>query len=86
MTFSKDIYEGTSGQDGGLGRDTLPPGGTTRIITTTLKTKNTQNCQKIELYGSLTSKDLKKPYSSIWVGGVEMGGQSGEDMVCVMEK
>ena len=30
----------------------------------------TQNCQKIELYGSPTTKDLKKPYSSRWVGGV----------------
>ena len=29
-----------------------------------LKTNNTQNCQKIELHGSLTTKDLKKPHSS----------------------
>ena len=28
-----------------------------------LKTNNTQNCQKIELYGSVTTKDLKKPQS-----------------------
>ena len=27
-----------------------------------LKTNNTQNCQKIELYGSLTTKDLEKPH------------------------
>ena len=33
-----------------------------------LKTVNTQNCQKIELYGILTTKDLKKPYSYKWVG------------------
>ena len=32
-----------------------------------LKTSNTQNCQKIKLYGSLTAKDLKKPHSSRWV-------------------
>ena len=28
-----------------------------------------QNCQKIELYGSLTTKELKKPHSSTQVGG-----------------
>ena len=28
--------------------------------TTNLKTKNNQNCQKIELHGSLTTKELKK--------------------------
>ena len=37
-----------------------------------LKTNNTQNYQKIELYGSPTTKDLKKPHSFRWVGGVEM--------------
>ena len=31
----------------------------------------TQICQKIELYGSLTTKDLKKPHSSRQVGGEE---------------
>ena len=41
-----------------------PPGTTIRWITTNFKKKDTQNCQKIELYGSLTTKDLKKPYSS----------------------
>ena len=35
--------------------------------------KNNQNCQKIELYGSLTTKVLKKKYSSRLVGGAEMG-------------
>ena len=35
------------------------------------KTNITQNHQKIELYGSLTIKDLKKPYSSRRVGEVE---------------
>ena len=38
-----------------------------------LKTNNTQNSQKIELYGSLTTKDLKKPHLSRWVGGAETG-------------
>ena len=37
-----------------------------------LKTNNAQNCQKIELYGSLTAKDLKKPHSSGGIGGAEM--------------
>ena len=33
------------------------------------KNKNNQNCQKIELYGSLTIRDLKKKDSSKLVGG-----------------
>ena len=37
-----------------------------------LKANDSQNHQKIELYGSLTTKDLKKPNSSRQVGGVEM--------------
>ena len=36
-----------------------------------LKTNNTENCQKIELYGSLTTKGLNKPQSSRWVGEAE---------------
>ena len=36
---------------------------TKRRITTSSKTKNNKNCQKIELYGSPTTKELKK-YSS----------------------
>ena len=50
----------------------MPPHTTTRRITTNLKTNNTQNCQKIELYESMTTNDLKKPHSSRLVGGVEM--------------
>ena len=41
--------------------------------------KNTQNCQKIELYGIPTTKDLKKLYSSRQVGGAETRSQGGED-------
>ena len=37
------------------------------------KNKNNQNCQKIELYGSPTTKEIKKKHSSRPVGGVEMG-------------
>ena len=52
---------------------------TTKIRTTTnLKTKNNQNCQKIELYGGPTTKELKKKHSSRPVGRAEMGSQGGE--------
>ena len=33
---------------------------------------NNKNCQKSELYGSLTTKDLKKPHSSRQVGGEKL--------------
>ena len=68
---------GTSGQDRGVvRRHTVPPCTTKRMATTDLKNKN---CQKIELYGSLTTKQLKKKHSSGWVGGAETGSQGGED-------
>ena len=41
--------------DGGIGRYALLPH-TTKRRTTNLKTKNNQNCQKIELYGSPTPR------------------------------
>ena len=44
-----------------------------------LKQKNNQNCQKIKLYGSLTTKELKKKHSSRLIGGMERGSQGGED-------
>ena len=50
---------GTSGQGGGVGRQASPPH-TTIKITTNLKTKYNHSFQKTELYGSLTTKDLKK--------------------------
>ena len=43
--------------------------------TKNLKTKNNQNCQKIKLYGSLTTKELKKKHSFRPVGGAEMGSR-----------
>ena len=43
-----------------------------------LKINNIQNCQKIKLYGSPTSKDLKKPHSSRRVGGAEKWSQGEE--------
>ena len=51
-----------------------------RRTTTNLKTKDNQNCQKTELYGSQTTKELKKKHSSRLVGGVDMGswGRGGK--------
>ena len=46
---------------------------TNKRTTTNLKTKNNQNCQKIELYGSLTTKEIKKKHLSRLVGGVKPG-------------
>ena len=57
----------------------MTPATTKRRTTTNLKTKNNQNCQKIELYGRLANKELKKEHSFIQVGGVEMGSQGTED-------
>ena len=57
----------------------MPPHTTKRRTTTNLKTKNNQNRQKIELYGSLTTKELKKKHSSRAVGGVETGSRGRED-------
>ena len=52
-----------------------------------LKTNTTQNCQKIELYGSLTTKDLKKPHSSRRVGGQIRGvGWRGKETWCGAER
>ena len=49
----------------------MPPHTTKRRTTTNLKTKNNQNCQKIKVYGSLTTKEIKKKHSSRPVEGVE---------------
>ena len=45
-------HEPSSGQDGGIGRHTSPPCTIMRKITNDLKTKNTQNFQKIKLWKS----------------------------------
>ena len=45
------------------------------------KTKNNQNCQKIKLYGSLTTKEFKKKHSSSLVGRAETGSWGREDNV-----
>ena len=44
-----------------------------------LKTKTSQNRQKIEQYGSPTTKELKKKHLSILIGGAEMGSQGEKD-------
>ena len=54
------IYLGSSGQDGGVGRNPSLPHTTKRRITTNLKTIKTQKCQKIKLHGTLITKELKK--------------------------
>ena len=70
----------TSGQDGGVGRYTVPPRTTKRRMTATnLKRKTNQNCQNIELYGSLTAKELKEKYSSRPVGGARMASWGGKN-------
>ena len=69
------LVGGISGQDGSVGRHTVPPH-TTKRRTTNLKTKNNQNCQNIELYGSQTTKELKKKHSFRPLGGAEMGSRS----------
>ena len=70
----------TSGQDGGIGRYTLPPCTTRRRTTKNLKTKNNQNCQKIKLYGGPTTKEFKKTHSARPVGGAERGSCGEEDL------
>ena len=59
----------------------MPPRTTIRRFTTNLKTKYNLNCQIVELYGSLTTENLKKKYSSRQVEGVETGGWGREDAV-----
>ena len=62
------MSKGTFGQDGSIGRYTELPYTTKRRTTTNLKTNNNQNCEKIELYRSQTTKELKK-HSYRLVGG-----------------
>ena len=57
----------------------MPPHTTKRKITTNLKTKNNQNCQKIKLYRSPTTNELKKKHSSGLVGRTEMSSRSRVD-------
>ena len=54
----------------------MPRHTTKNRTTKNLKRKNNQNCQKIELYASLTTRELKKKHSFRPVGGAEMGSQA----------
>ena len=66
----------TFSQDGGVGRYTSLFHTTKRRTTINFKTKNYQNCQKIELYGTLTTKKLKKKHSPrLRRGGDQQQGQ-----------
>ena len=56
---------------GGIDRYTLPPHTIKRRTTTNFRRKNNHNCQKTELYGSPTTKELKKKHSSRLVGGAK---------------
>ena len=66
---------GTSSQDGHVGRYTVPPCTTKRRTTTNLKTKNNWNWQKIKLYETLITKELKKKHSFRQVGRAERSSQ-----------
>ena len=57
----------------------MHPCTTKKRTATNLKTKNNQNCQKIELYVSPTTKKLKKKHSFRPEGGEETVSQGGED-------
>ena len=72
--FLKAVCRGAraSGQGGDIRTCTACPRTTKRRITTNLNTNNNQNCQKIKLYGSPTTKELKKSHSPNQVGGEEM--------------
>ena len=78
MYSSKNKSE-SFGQDGDIGRYASLPRKTKKRITN-LKTKNNQNCQKIKLYGSSTTKELKKKHPSRLVGGVETGSHGRKDV------
>ena len=59
LLLSLKLNDQTSSQDGGIGRYTLPPHtNNQKKDNNKFKNKNNQNCQEIELYGSLTTKEL----------------------------
>ncbi|KAF6114519.1 hypothetical protein HJG60_010500 [Phyllostomus discolor] len=66
-----EVKDQASGQGGGIGKHNLTPHTTKQKIKLNYKTTTTQNRQRIELYGSLTIKELKQSPSSRQVGGTE---------------
>ena len=75
MNNNKKKEKTTSSQDGGIDEYTLLSCTNKRRTTTNLKTKNNQNCQKIKVYGSPTTKELKKKHPFRPLGRAEMGSQ-----------
>ena len=65
----------TSSQDVGVGIQHCASSHSQRKDSNNLKTNN-QNWQKIELYGSPTTKEIKKKQPSRLVGGAEMGSRA----------
>ena len=60
-------------QDGGVARNALLLHTTKRKITANLKMIKNQNCQKIKLHGTLTTKELKKHSSGRRGGNRQLG-------------
>ena len=58
-------------QDGGMAKCSLPPCTTRAKLQWKYRTAITKNHQKTEPYGSLITKELKKPHSSRWGGGTQ---------------
>ena len=77
MLAIKEMQIRTSSQDGGIGKHTVTLR-TTKRRTTNLKTKKQPELPKIELYGSLTTKELKKKQLTRPVGGAETGSWGKE--------
>ena len=72
--YFKTFLIETSGQNGGIGRLASPPHRAMRRITTNLKTKNSQNCQK--------NQTLWKSDNQEFIGTfMQMGRRGGEDVV-----
>ena len=69
---------GTSSQGGGIGRYFASLYNQEKD-NNKFKNKHNQNCQKIELYRSPTTKELKKKHSSRLIGGADTGSQGRED-------
>ena len=61
----------TSGKGRGVCKHGSPTCTTTAKLQLNYRTNITQKCQEIELYGSMTTKELKKPHSSRQVGDAE---------------
>ena len=70
-TLKKLLSFGTSGQDGGIGNMLLLLTQLQKKLHLDYKTNNIKYPQKIESYGSPTTKDLRNPHSSRHIRGPE---------------